>query len=42
MIRSVTALVAFALALTLAGCGLFGDKKDPRKDWTAAEYYKAA
>ena len=42
MIRSVTALAAFALALTLAGCGLFGDKKDARKDWTAAEYYKAA
>src|SRR3954468_12852795 len=42
MIRSVTALAVFALALTLAGCGLFGDKKDPRKDWTAAEYYKAA
>ncbi|HSS26846.1 MAG TPA: outer membrane protein assembly factor BamD, partial [Usitatibacter sp.] len=35
-------MAAFALALTLAGCGLFGDKKDPRKDWTAAEYYKAA
>jgi outer membrane protein assembly factor BamD len=42
MIRSVTALAAFALALTVAGCGLFGDKKDARKDWTAAEYYKAA
>ena len=42
MIRSVTALAAFALALTLAGCGLFGEKKDARKDWTAAEYYKAA
>jgi outer membrane protein assembly factor BamD len=35
-------LAAFALALTLAGCGLFGEKKDARKDWTAAEYYKAA
>ena len=42
MIRSVTALAAFALALTLAGCGLFGEKKDARKDWTAADYYKAA
>jgi len=42
MIRSVTALAAFALALALSGCGLFGDKTDPRKDWTAAEYYKAA
>ena len=39
MIRSVTAL---ALALLLAGCGLFADKVDPRKDWTAADYYKAA
>ena len=39
MIRSVTAL---ALALLLAGCGLFADKLDPRKDWTAADYYKAA
>ena len=42
MIRSVTALAAFALALALGGCSLFGDKVDPRKDWTAAEYYKAA
>jgi outer membrane protein assembly factor BamD len=39
MIRSVTAL---AFALLLAGCGLFADKVDPRKDWTAADYYKAA
>ncbi|HUP96824.1 MAG TPA: outer membrane protein assembly factor BamD [Usitatibacter sp.] len=42
MIRSVTALAALALALLLAGCGLFADKVDPRKDWTAADYYKAA
>src|SRR3954466_5277239 len=42
MNRSVTALAAALLALTLAGCGLFGDKVDPKKDWTAAEYYKAA
>ena len=42
MIRSVTALAALLLALALAGCGLFADKIDPRKDWTAAEYYKAA
>jgi outer membrane protein assembly factor BamD len=39
MIRSVTAV---ALALFLGGCGLFADKLDPRKDWTAADYYKAA
>ena len=42
MKRSVTALAAFALALALGGCGLFTDKVDLRKDWTAAEYYKAA
>src|SRR5574339_552755 len=42
MNRSVTALAALALSLALAGCGLFADRLDPRKDWTAAEYYKAA
>jgi outer membrane protein assembly factor BamD len=42
MNRSVTALAATLLALTLAGCGLFADKVDPKKEWTAAEYYKAA
>ena len=42
MNRSVTALAAALLALTLAGCSLFADKVDPRKDWTAVEYYKAA
>src|SRR6202165_1541399 len=42
MIRSVTALACLALALCLGGCGLFGDKIDPKKEWTAAEYYKAA
>jgi outer membrane protein assembly factor BamD len=41
MNRSVTALAAAALALTLAGCGLFG-AKDDKKDWGAPEYYKAA
>ena len=40
--RSVTALAATALALALAGCGLFAEKVDPRKDWSAADYYKAA
>jgi outer membrane protein assembly factor BamD len=35
-------LAALLLAFSLAGCGLFGDKKDPKKEWTAAEYYKAA
>jgi outer membrane protein assembly factor BamD len=42
MTRSVTALATLLLALGLAGCGWFGDKKDEKKDWTAAEYYKAA
>ena len=42
MIRSVTALALTALACLLAGCGLFAEKVDPRKDWSAADYYKAA
>ena len=42
MKRSVTALAALLLALTLAGCGLFGDKVDPKKEWQAAEFYAAA
>jgi outer membrane protein assembly factor BamD len=35
-------LASLLLALSLAGCGLFTDKQENRKDWTAAEYYKAA
>jgi outer membrane protein assembly factor BamD len=42
MKRSVTALAAMLLCLGLAGCGLLGDKTDEHKNWTAAEYYKAA
>lgn len=42
MKRSVTALASLLLALALAGCGMFTDKQENRKDWTAAEYYKAA
>ncbi len=42
MKRSVTALASLALAAALSGCGLFGDKADARKDWTAAEFYNAA
>ena len=42
MKRSVTALAAFLLAVSLAGCGLFGDKADPKKEWQAAEFYAAA
>ncbi len=42
MKRSVTALAALLLALSLAGCSLFGDKTNERKDWQAAEFYAAA
>jgi outer membrane protein assembly factor BamD len=42
MTRSVTALAALLLALGLSGCAWFGSKIDPQKDWTAAEFYKAA
>jgi outer membrane protein assembly factor BamD len=35
-------LAALLLALALSGCGLFGAKGDPKKDWTAAEFYQAA
>jgi outer membrane protein assembly factor BamD len=42
MKRSVTALACLALALALGGCGMFGDKADQKKEWTAADYYNAA
>ena len=42
MKRSVTALAALLLALALGGCAWFSDKVDPKKDWSAAEFYKAA
>src|SRR5215510_1104626 len=42
MKRSVTALAAIALALVLGGCGIFSDKSEGKKDWTAAEFYGAA
>lgn len=42
MKRSVTALAALLLALAVGGCGLFGEKADPKSDWTAAEFYRAA
>jgi outer membrane protein assembly factor BamD len=35
-------LAALLLCTALAGCGLFTDKTEGRKDWTAAEWYKAA
>jgi len=41
MIRSVTALAGLLLALALGGCS-FGDKLDEKKDWSAADYYRAA
>jgi outer membrane assembly lipoprotein YfiO len=41
MNRSVTALLV-ALALALSGCAWFGDKTQNRKDWGAADWYKAA
>jgi len=42
MKRSVTALAALALAVSLGGCSLWSKVKDPKKDWQAPEYYKAA
>jgi len=42
MQRSVMALGALLLAISLAGCGMFGDKANLRKDWQAADFYKAA
>ena len=42
MTRSVTALAALLMALALAGCGLFKDKDDLQKDWTAEQFYRAA
>src|SRR5258706_16159039 len=42
MIRRVTALAALAMALAVAGCGLFKDKEDAQKNWTAEQFYKAA
>ena len=35
-------MAAVALALALSGCGMFSDRKDSRKDWTATEFYQAA
>jgi len=42
MTRSVTALAALLLAFSLAGCGLFKDKDELQKDWTAEQFYRAA
>ena len=40
--RSVLATAAIATALLLAGCGAFGPKVDPKKDWGAEQFYNAA
>jgi outer membrane protein assembly factor BamD len=40
--RSVAAIAALLLSAALSGCGLFGDKADPKKNWEAADFYKAA
>lgn len=42
MTRSVTAVLLVALGLVLAGCGMFGEKKDDRRNWQAADFYRAA
>ena len=42
MKRSLTAVLLVALAIALSGCGWLGDKKDERKDWQAAEWYRVA
>lgn len=42
MKRSLTAVLLVALAIALPGCGWLGDKKDERKDWQAAEWYRVA
>lgn len=41
MQRSLSAF-ALCLSLVLSGCGMFGDKLDPQKSWTAEQFYKAA
>ena len=41
MKRSVAAFL-LVLTATLQGCGMFGDKLDPQKNWTPEQYYKAA
>ena len=42
MTRSLTALAVALLALALSGCGIFKDREADRKDWGAADFYKAA
>jgi outer membrane protein assembly factor BamD len=42
MMRSVTALAAVLLAVTLSSCGLFKDKDEETKNWSAEQFYRAA
>ena len=43
MTRSFFASLALLLASSLlVGCGFFGDKLDPKKNWTVEEFYKNA
>jgi outer membrane protein assembly factor BamD len=42
MTRSVTAVLLAALAITLASCSWLGEKKEERKNWQAADWYKVA
>ena len=43
MTRSFLAATALLLATTfLAGCGMFGDKLDAKKNWSVEEFYKNA
>ena len=35
-------MAALLLALAVSGCAWFGDKADPKKEWTAEQFYKAA
>ncbi|MEO8383674.1 MAG: outer membrane protein assembly factor BamD [Betaproteobacteria bacterium] len=43
MTRSFLAALTLVLASTLlAGCGFFGDRLDPKKNWTVEEFYKNA
>jgi len=41
MQRSLSAF-ALCLSLVLSGCGVFGEKTDAQKNWTAEQFYKAA
>ena len=42
MKRSVTAVILSALLIALSGCGWLDTKKDEKKEWQAADWYRAA